>query len=345
MAKASPSTPRLARTTFKTSRLLDFCSEKELTAQVGHGRWEWPLVVVKELLDNALDASEEAGIAPTIAVDITPTSITVTDNGPGMPVSTLEGVLDFAVRTSSREAYVSPTRGAQGNALKTIVAMPYVLDGAQGRVEITTAGVRHVIALDVDRIRQMPVVSRTPEPADVKPGTSITVRWPDSASSELGHHRIGFLQLAQAYACLNPHLTLTLTTPWGEASVEATAPTWTKFGPSDPTDPHWYDAVSFSRLIGAYLSTPEGDRRSVREFVAEFRGLSGSIKPKAVVETAGLQRCTLAALANGLDLDAAKVQTLLTAMQQAVTPVKPAALGVIGESHLRTRLAWKIHER
>ena len=36
------------------------------------------------------------------------------------------------VRVSSREAYVSPTRGAQGNALKTIVAMPFVLDGERG---------------------------------------------------------------------------------------------------------------------------------------------------------------------------------------------------------------------
>jgi hypothetical protein len=35
----------LERTTFRTSRLLDFASEKELVAQIGHAREAWPIVV------------------------------------------------------------------------------------------------------------------------------------------------------------------------------------------------------------------------------------------------------------------------------------------------------------
>jgi len=46
----------LTRTTFRTSRLLDFCSEKELVAQTGHRPAQWALVVLKELQDNGLDA-------------------------------------------------------------------------------------------------------------------------------------------------------------------------------------------------------------------------------------------------------------------------------------------------
>src|SRR3954465_8999906 len=46
---------QLQRATFSTSRLLDFCSEKELTNLTGHPPEEWPLVVVKELVDNAID--------------------------------------------------------------------------------------------------------------------------------------------------------------------------------------------------------------------------------------------------------------------------------------------------
>ena len=137
---------QLARTTFSTSRLLDFASVKELTAQTGHEDGEWPLVIVKELLDNALDACEEAGIAPVITIEVNDGGIPVRDNGPGIPASTVESVLDFAIRVSSREAYVSPTRGAQGNALKTIVAMPFVLDGERGQVEIAARGERHLIA-------------------------------------------------------------------------------------------------------------------------------------------------------------------------------------------------------
>ncbi len=120
--------PQLQRTTFRTSRLLDFFSEKELVAQTGHSMSDWPFVVVKELIDNALDA------APVISVTVNEAGIEVTDNGPGMPADTIEGVLDYTVRVSSREAYVSPTRGAQGNALKTIVGMPFALDPRIGTV-------------------------------------------------------------------------------------------------------------------------------------------------------------------------------------------------------------------
>ena len=55
----------LERATFTTSRLLDFFSEKELTAQTGHGPAQWPLVILKELADNALDACEGVlGVSP-----------------------------------------------------------------------------------------------------------------------------------------------------------------------------------------------------------------------------------------------------------------------------------------
>src|SRR5438128_2393292 len=54
----------LQRETFATSRLLDFFSRKELTAQIGHGPDDWPLVIVKELVDNALDACEDGHIPP-----------------------------------------------------------------------------------------------------------------------------------------------------------------------------------------------------------------------------------------------------------------------------------------
>jgi DNA topoisomerase VI subunit B len=60
----------LNRTSFRTSRLLDFASEKELVAQIGHAKEAWPVVILKELVDNSIDACEEAGIAPVVAVTL-----------------------------------------------------------------------------------------------------------------------------------------------------------------------------------------------------------------------------------------------------------------------------------
>jgi signal transduction histidine kinase len=173
--------PRIERTAFRTSRLLDFVSEKELTLQCGYGPRDWPLVAVKELLDNALDACEEQGVPPKITVTIDESGIAVADNGAGIAPDVVDRLLDFSVRVSSREAYVAPDRGAQGNALKTIIAMPFVLDGEQGRVDIVGAGVLNEITFCVDRIQQRPVadVARSCKTT----GSLVRVYWPSGASA------------------------------------------------------------------------------------------------------------------------------------------------------------------
>jgi len=83
-------------------------------------------------MDNALVACEEAEVAPVIEVTVGPGSITIQDNADGFAADTIDSILDYSIRVSSREAYVSPTRGAQGNALKTILAMGFVLDHKRG---------------------------------------------------------------------------------------------------------------------------------------------------------------------------------------------------------------------
>lgn len=363
------SAPELKRHAFSTSRLLDFLSEKELTAQIGHARSAWPCVLVKELLDNAIDACEEAGVAPQIAIVVDQHGLTVSDNGPGIPAEVVAGVVDFSVRVSSREAYVSPCRGAQGNALKTVIAMPFVLNGESGRVTIRARGIRHEIIVRVDRIHQRPVVDHQQSPDEfVQNGTSITVhsarsiandgpqfvqegssqivqtgtsRADDSASSLMGSPgRI--VQIADDFTFLNPHVSLTL--DWfGERllNVAATSPAWNKWQPSDPTSPHWYQPEQFARLISAYLAHDEdaGKQRTVRELVSEFRGLATSAKQKAVLEATGLHRAPLAALitADGTNLDETLLRKILAAMQAQSKPVQPALLGMIGRNHFAAK--------
>src|SRR6266852_464178 len=126
----------LERTTFETSRLLEFFSEKELVMQIGHNRSLWPAAILKELIDNGLDACEKAGVSPRIRVCVEDNALVVRDNGPGLPVDTLARSLDYAVRVSDKAHYVSPTRGRLGNALKCVWAAPFVVDGRHGQVEV-----------------------------------------------------------------------------------------------------------------------------------------------------------------------------------------------------------------
>ena len=106
-----------------------------MTTTTGHPPEQWPLVIVKELIDNALDEAEKAHAVPVIEVEVTRSGeIIVTDKtGPGIRAELVSKLLDYDTRSSDKEAYASPTRGAQGNALKTILAMPYALDGLMGR--------------------------------------------------------------------------------------------------------------------------------------------------------------------------------------------------------------------
>jgi len=119
----------------------------------------------------------------------------------------------------------------------------------------------------------------------------------------------------------------------------ATNPTWSKWLPSEPTSPHWYQPEDFERLISAYIALDQDRKndRLVREFISEFRGLSGTAKQKAVLEETGLTRVNLSQLANGSGLEHEIIGKLFTAARKHSKPVKPLALGVIGENHLRTK--------
>ena len=306
--------------------------------QIGHPVEDWALVIAKEAVDNALDEAEEAGVPPVIEIVVEPGSITVSDQGRGVPAETVEKLIDYSARTSSRAAYASPTRGAQGNALQTIIAMPFALAREDCEtVVIESQGVEHRIAFATDLIRQTPKPVIERRASLVKNGTRLTVLWPDSASSILDEAKRDFLQLADTFTWLNPHLSLALT--WnGERvfSAESTLPNWTRWRPSAPTSAHWYNAETLYRLIAAEVAFAEDHRlspRPVRDFIAEFRGLSATAKTKAICDSLGLSRRSLADVV----VDPPFVARLLHAMKEGSRAPRPKDLGVIGRDHLLQR--------
>jgi DNA topoisomerase VI subunit B len=319
------------------------------------------LVLVKELLDNALDACEEAGIAPKLDVSVDACGLTILDNGPGIPPEVVKDLLDYSVRVSSREAYVSPSRGAQGNALKTVVAMPYVINGDRGLVTIRSRGVRHEIILGVDRIQQRPLIDHKEESDEefVKNGTSIAVHLSrsffigneqglqnneededDSSSSISRDTKQRFLQIADDFAFLNPHLSLTC--DWfGKRllNIQGFDPGWVKWKPSDPTSAYWYGREHVERLVAAHLTNDSFS--TIRELIAEFRGFAGSAKQKLVLDATGLHRSPLSALKNsdGKSLDSEQITNLHNALKKHSKPVRPEAMGVIGRKHMESRFS------
>lgn len=326
------------REAFSISRSLEYLSENELTKQLGYPRYLWHLAVVKELLDNALDHCEEIGVLPEIAVEVDDTGISVRDNGNGIPPETVAGMLDFEKRVSSREAYRSLTRGAQGNAGKCLVGIPYVWNRDEpGRVTIEAQGVRHEIEVGLDQLAQVPAVKHDIQTLEkVRNGTFVKVHLRQLPSILEEYEKARFVLFAWKYAALNPHLTLSFRA-FGESyrwdrSV-GSCPKWTA---ADPDPPHWYGIEAFERLIGASIAKDRehGTDRTLRDFLQGFAGLKRSDKLKAVTDETDLARCNLSALVNCNGLDRSKTSRLLEAMQKHGREPKPTKLGSIGPFHV-----------
>ena len=365
---------KIERVAFTTSRLMEFCTEKELVAQTGHQSYEWPRVIAKELVDNGIDACEEAEVAPSIKVTITtgnaksrrraakPTRIVFEDNGPGIPPETIAGIIDYNVRVSSREAYISPTRGRQGNALKSILPMAYVLGGeGQGETWIEARGIKHRILFSVNQIRQEPIIGHTTTRSQVTTGTRITVFWPAKATVEYKEDEDDrYTQTGEAtfqtdvikdllseYIWVNPHLTLLFRAD-GKTVLEHTAtnPGWSKYRACDATSAHWYSLEQIERYAGALIARDQEhqarhprasrEKTTVRDFIAQFRGMKPTDKQKLVLRELGAAHMSLYRFfGSEKKVNHQRMEKLLGLLQEHTRPVRPELLGVIGEEHLR----------
>jgi DNA topoisomerase VI subunit B len=330
---------KIERVAFTVSRLVEYCNEKELVAQTGHESSEWPRVIVKELVDNGLDHCEEVGLAPVIKVTITngsgtkPTQVVVVDNGLGIPASTVTGIIDYTIRISSREAYISPTRGRQGNALKSILPMSYVIGGKErGETWIEARGIKHRLVFSVNAIKQEPIVKDIRSRSRVTTGTKVTIFWPHDYQVD----EVEIADLLKAFIWCNPHVSLRFNADGKEViRFGATNPNWSKYRACDATSAHWYSLEQFERYAGALIDK-HGGKFTVREFAAQFRGMSATEKQKEVVRTLGASHMSLLRFfGSETEVKHQAMQKLLDLLLEHTRPVRPELLGVIGEQHLR----------
>jgi len=199
---------KLERTTFQFSRAREYFELKELSTLTGQEAETFATVVLKELVDNALDGCEMAGVAPHITVevdgDVTPDDgeirMSVTDNGGGIPPEVVAKVLDYNIRVSDKSAYRSPTRGAQGNALKAVVGIPHALGGREPIV-IEGRGVHHEIRPWIDPAGAVRI-EHEESPSSLMEGTCVSVALP------VGKQFFDPLHWVRSFALFNPHATL-----------------------------------------------------------------------------------------------------------------------------------------
>lgn len=332
---------QLERTTFERSRAAEYFDARELQAQTGQPVENFASVALKELADNALDAVETAGAVPEIGLEAREEDglirLAVSDNGPGIPPETVRKVLNFSTRTSDKAAYRSPTRGAQGNALKTVLGIPHAL-GAEEPVIIEALGVRHVIRAWVDPAGELRIdhdEEQSSRPAGTRVSLALSVADQDFDPDYWG----------RAFALFNPHAFVSFRRDalGGEQAnanlkspVKNYKPTadgsFKKYRPADPTSAHWYSEQALKGLIFAHIADARGGGRDLPlgEFVRQFRGLSSPRKAKKV-------RAAVPGVGHLSDFEERPedVGMLLAAMRGESKPPSHDLLGKVGERHMR----------
>lgn len=186
-------------------------------------------VVVKELVDNALDASATCRVALAA-----PNGVVVEDNGPGLPGATPD---DIAMLFSIARPLVSskltrlPTRGALGNGLR-VVAGAVLASG--GTLRVTTNGQALCLVPQDDGRTRAVLIGQ-----DDWPGTRVEIH------------------LGPALPVNEDTLIAARTACFVAEGRDNTAATC-------KTSPHWYDADSFYELLQAAGMRPA--REVVAEF-------------------------------------------------------------------------------
>ncbi|MDP7071015.1 MAG: DNA topoisomerase VI subunit B [Phycisphaerales bacterium] len=182
------------------------------------------LTTVKEAVDNALDACEEAGILPALKIqllqlDETRFKITVQDNGPGIVRKQIENIFGKLLY-GSKFHRMKMSRGQQGIGISAAGMYGLMTTGKPVKI-ISKTGPRkpsHEVVLKIDTSKnKAEVVSDTEHPEDDKffpenRGTIVAIEL--EGKYQKGRQSVD--EYLEQTAIANPHAAITYITPANE---------------------------------------------------------------------------------------------------------------------------------
>ena len=177
------------------------------------------VTAVKEAVDNALDATEEAGIKPDISVEITESGdyykLVVEDNGPGITreqIPKIFGKLLYGSRFHSRVQ----ARGQQGIGISAAVLYAQKTSGKPAKITSRTQRADHAqyFELIIDTDTNEPEISveaeRSPGESDLSPTHGTRIELEMEANMRARQQLRDYIQHT---AIVNPHARLVLNEP------------------------------------------------------------------------------------------------------------------------------------
>jgi len=330
--------PRL----LERDRSSDYFSVQGLSTQTGCDQQDLDVLVLKELVDNALDACDNE---PTVTArfqrnELGFVTLTVEDNGKGLVREDLEKILDFTKFSSTKFHYKLPTRGALGNAMKCVAGLPYALamecnrDLPRPQLSVHSLGYKHLI--DLVATKQEPQLSIDSQQYGFHMfGTRISANLIPLADN--WGNKNEYAKLIASYAIFNPNATLSLqkADPNSErVDYPSVCQDFEKF--KGTSSIHWYSYTSFKDLVDATVRSIRGDDKdlTLTQFIKHFRGLTSDEKVADIIKEFGKDIKYVSALANQKDL----IKKLYETLRLHSNNPSPDVLGEIGKENILKRI-------
>lgn len=245
------------------------------------------MTAVKEAVDNALDACEEARILPEIAVELIQLSETrfrviIEDNGPGIVRKQVPKI--FAkLLYGSKFHKLSATRGQQGIGISAAVLYGQLTTGKPAVIISKTGKGKkaHQIKLKIDTQKNAPKILSDDEVdwEEKEHGTRIEIDM--DGSYQKGRQSVD--EYLKETAIVNPHCTVIYTNPEANQLI---FPRATEILPAEPVEikPHPY-GVELGRLIRMLELTPA---KTLQQFLTTEFVRVGSGTAKQICENSAL---------------------------------------------------------
>jgi DNA topoisomerase VI subunit B len=331
------------REAFSFSREYDYIRMEGLSRATGRPPHEWDLYILKELIDNALDADEalwskNISHYPSVSINIrleyiklsqnTQLLVRVENRAP-FPVESIEAIFATQWYTSHKAFLKGLTRGALGNALKTLLGIPYALRnrGADDwnpetkPLSIKSNGKEYLPQYIIDPIAQTLQLVCEETKSRRTNGTIVTVQ-ADYFVQERPRSLADIEAIAEQYHLCNPHAQFS----W---AVEIDARVWHqeykrdqawdhKFRGSAPIQ--WYTLTAFKDLLAAlYRETCYGQENCSLPLEAIYWYFENSRDEANDIEVNRMPLARLSEMFERLKGRAALAKRLSPATEQIIT--------------------------
>ncbi|MDT8358618.1 MAG: DNA topoisomerase VI subunit B, partial [Methanomicrobiaceae archaeon] len=285
------------------------------------------ITTVKEAVDNALDACEEAEVLPDIYVGIRKVDrevfrITVEDNGPGIMPENIPFVFGKLLY-GSRFHQIKQSRGQQGIGISAAVLYAQLTTGVPATVISRTGAMEqaHRYELMIKTETNEPeIVRHTRIDWDRTHGTRVEIEFKSTLAAKKR-----LLDYLRYTSVVNPHARI-------RAEIDEETIVFDRVSEEVPHNPKPIEPHPHGIEFGTLKRMVSGNRLALHDFLVSRFSRVGKKSADEIIARAGLKPT-----AKVKSLSAEQLKSLLAAMQEVRIPPPPASqcLSPIGEDLVR----------